>query len=158
MHAHELFTHFDLTHCRCASLDTPSFDTCDLAHYRCADLTHHYFGTCALCQILGQAFDTRICIARICLKSFQYKIFQTFLSFLVSHLSHTLGRIQQQLDDLVPLVNKLNNLLPGRDRLEPFIIRPIHEQEGPDYDRVRRDWSDSSSVSSEQLEEQDVGQ
>ena len=89
---------------------------------------------------------------------FQFVNVLDFLFILVTQLSHTLGQIQQQLNDLVPLVNRLNNLLPGRERLDPFIIRPIQEEVGPDYERVRRDWSDSSSVSSEQLEEEDRGQ
>ena len=65
----------------------------------------------------------------------------------VTQLSHTLEQIQQKLNELAPLVNRINNHLPVRDRLDPFILRPGPDQEAPDYSQMREEWSDQSSVS-----------
>ena len=40
----------------------------------------------------------------------------------VSEISETLEKIQGQVDQCVPLMNRLNNLLPENDRMEKFEV------------------------------------
>lgn len=41
---------------------------------------------------------------------------------IVSDISETLEKIQGQVDQCVPLMNRLNNLLPESDRMEKFEV------------------------------------
>ena len=43
--------------------------------------------------------------------------------YLVNELSKTLLHIQKTLEECIPLINKLNNLLPEGQRMEPFMLK-----------------------------------
>ena len=47
----------------------------------------------------------------------------SFWCYLVNELSKTLLHIQKTLEECIPLMNKLNNLLPEGQRMEPFMLK-----------------------------------
>ena len=49
---------------------------------------------------------------------------RVFSLLLVSELSKTLARIQKNLNDCVPLVNRINMFLPENERLDYFSLNP----------------------------------
>ena len=74
----------------------------------------------------------------------------------MTQLSQTLDEIHQKLNELAPLVNRINNLLPSGDRLEPYILKPVQEEE-PDYVRNTGSWSESDSSSSDENQQKIAG-
>ena len=47
------------------------------------------------------------------------------ISYAVNDVTATLEKIQATLDHCVPMVQRLNNLLPEQDRLEHFRVKPM---------------------------------
>ena len=75
----------------------------------------------------------------------------------VTELSQTLDQIHQKLNELAPLVNRINNLLPAGERLEPYILKPVPEDES-DYVHSTGNWSQSSSSSSDENQHRLTGE
>lgn len=53
------------------------------------------------------------------------------LVLIVSDISEVLEKIQAQVDQCVPLMNRLNNLLPESDRMEKFEVSTTVEYPDP---------------------------
>lgn len=42
----------------------------------------------------------------------------------IADMSDLLRRIQKNVDDLLPLMDRMNSILPPEDQLEPFSMKP----------------------------------
>ena len=52
-------------------------------------------------------------------------VWDLLISYAVNDVTASLERIQATLDHCVPMVQRLNTLLPEQDRLEYFRVKPI---------------------------------
>ena len=53
------------------------------------------------------------------------------MQYIVSEISEVLEKIQGQVDQCVPLMNRLNNLLPETERMEKFEVTAANDYEDP---------------------------
>ena len=58
------------------------------------------------------------------------KVYSAVDLFVVSDISEILEKIQSQIDYCVPMMNRLNNLLPENDRMEKFEVSTEYRDPG----------------------------
>ena len=67
---------------------------------------------------------------------YMYIIMVCLVTFVVDEVSETLSKVHSSLEHCLPMVQRLNNLLPADSRLEPF---KLHKEPGDDDGSYRID-------------------